>query len=118
MNLGYHSSITKYLKKVMSKHGDMYQRGINRASTKYPSFLDTYSLDSTKHGQATQPSLYPRSCIIVLINFIIIFEMYVHKKLIYFVRRETERKRERACERETARKTGESSELYTCVRVC
>jgi len=99
----------------------------NRASTRQvdcPASLDTYSLprslNSTKHGQAT---LYLRSCIIVLINFIIIiFEIYVHKKLIYFVRREGEieigRERERVCEREMAGKTGKwSSELYTCVRM-
>lgn len=33
--------------------------------------------------------------------------MYVHKKLIYFVKRKAEKKRERECERETAGKTGE-----------
>lgn len=61
-------------------------------------------------------ALYPRSCIIVLINFIIIFEMYVHKKLIYFVKRKAERKRERECERETAGRLGNSR--TDCIRAC
>jgi len=111
MNLGYHSPITKYLKKKSYRNTVMYinvARINNRASTRQvdcPASLDTYSLprslNSTKHGQAT---LYLRSCIIVLINFIIIiFEIYVHKKLIYFVRREGEIEIGREREREYVR---------------
>lgn len=61
-------------------------------------------------------ALYPRSCIIVLINFIIIFEMYVHKKLIYFVRREAEREREHVREKRP-KKLGNRAD-YICACVC
>jgi len=56
------------------------------------------SLCPTKRGRATQSSdtyTHPHPCIIVLINFIIISEIYVHKMLIYFVRRNAKKEGER-----------------------
>lgn len=71
---------------------------------------------SVNRAVAITPLYY---ILVALINFIIIimFEMYVHKKLIYFVRREAERARENVCER-NGQRPEEESWTIVCMCVC
>jgi len=116
MNLGYNSlqlpstfnkkshtetrwSVSTWLVPTIVHQVDMYSLDI------FSRYIFAYAFvmfDEARPSTLSTPLYYSS-------NFIIMLEMYVHKKLIYFVRREAVKERERERERvwKTAEKTRE-----------